>query len=119
MNSAASVAGQADGAKDTKTVSAGTAGKSKQAGNAAVSNYPGQVMRRLQRISRPRMRTKGRALVAFTVAANGQLQSVKLSKSSGSAKLDQAALKIIRKAAPFPKPPSGAQRSYSIYIESR
>ena len=35
------------------------------------------------------------------------------------AALDQAALGIIRKAAPFPRPPAGARRNFSIQIKGR
>ena len=88
-------------------------------GNAAVSNYPGQVMRRISRVSRPRVGSKGTAVVAFSVASNGGVASVSLARSSGSARLDQAALSMIRRAAPFPPPPPGAQRSFSIQVKGR
>ena len=117
--STAAVAGQRDGSEQSTSPSAGTSGKSQDVGNKAASNYPGQVLRRIQRISRPRVRSKGRAQVSFRISASGGLEAARISRSSGSAKLDQAALRIIKKAAPFPKPPAGAQRSYSVFIESR
>lgn len=117
--SAAAVAGQSDGSEQSKSPSAGTSGKSQEFGNKAAFNYPGHILRRIQRIPRPRVRSKGRAQVSFRISASGGLEAARISQSSGSAKLDQAALRIIKKAAPFPKPPAGAQRSYSVFIESR
>lgn len=55
---------------------------------------------------RPRGLTRrGSALVTFTLSPEGSLVSVILSRSSGSAMLDQAALDTVRAAAPFPPPP--------------
>jgi protein TonB len=90
-----------------------------QAGNAAVSNYPGQVMRRISRLAKPRVRAKGTAVIAFSVSSGGGLAGVSVARSSGSAELDRAALSLIRRAAPFPRPPSGAQRQFSIEIKGR
>lgn len=94
-------------------------GTTSQAGNAAITNYPGQVMRRINRVRKPRVGFQGTAVVAFRVSASGGLAGVSLSRSSGNQKLDQAALNIIRRAAPFPPPPPGADRSFAISIEIR
>ena len=58
------------------------------------------------------------ALIAFTVAEDGSLESSEVAQSSGSAPLDQAALTLVQNAAPFPIPPAGANRSLSITIKS-
>ena len=42
---------------------------------------------------------------AKTMDKQGKLISAQLSRSSGSQRLDKAALATIRRAAPFPKPP--------------
>lgn len=89
---------------------------SKRAGNAAASNYPGQVNRRLARQKKPRVRKAGEAFIAFTVAANGRLTSSGVAKSSGDRAFDQLALKFVKSAAPFPKPPAGAQTSFTVRI---
>lgn len=88
-------------------------------GNEAVSNYPGLVMQRVSRVPRPRAGSRGTAVVAFSVSAAGGLAGVSIARSSGSAALDRAAVSMIRSAAPFPPPPPGAQRSFSINIEGR
>ena len=106
--------------KDAKATTTGQTQKAaSQAGNAAVSNYPGQVMRRISRVGKPRVKSKGEVVIAFTISASGGLGGVSVARSSGSAALDQAALTLIRKAAPFPKPPAGARRQYTIKIKGR
>ena len=105
-------------AQQRSNASQGT-GNSTQQGNAAVSNYPGKVMRRLSRGSRPRGGFKGTARGAFRVSGSGGLAGVSLASSSGNAKLDQAALSMVRRAAPFPPPPPGAQTSFNINIQGR
>ncbi|WP_339818530.1 TonB family protein [Sulfitobacter dubius] len=112
------------GAQTTsRTGNASQAGTRKQAaapsGNAAVSNYPGKVMSRIARVGKPRVRSRGTAVIAFSVGNGGQLAGARVARSSGSAALDQAALGIIRQAAPFPRPPAGAQRNFSIQIKGR
>jgi protein TonB len=96
-----------------------TARRSDDQGNAAASNYPGAVMRHLARVPRPRAASRGAALVQFSIAAGGGLASVGLARSSGSSRLDRAALSVIERAAPFPAPPAGAQRRFSVRIEGR
>ncbi len=107
----------------TRAGNATQSGARKQAaapsGNAAASNYPGQVMARIARAGKPRVRSRGTAVIAFSVGSSGQLARASVARSSGSSALDQAALALIRKAAPFPRPPAGAQRSFSIRIKGR
>jgi protein TonB len=76
-------------------------------------------MRKLSRAGKPRVSARGAAVVAFSIAPHGGLSSVSLARSSGSAALDQAALRLVRGAGPFPKPPTGARRSFSIQIKGR
>lgn len=112
-------AGEATGQKEAVARQSGTGGRQQAAGNAAASNYPGQVMRKLSRAGKPRVDARGTAVVAFSIAANGGLSSVSLARSSGATALDQAALQLVRGAGPFPRPPAGAQRSFSIQIKGR
>lgn len=51
-------------------------------------------------------REQGVAYIRFRMDREGQLISAQLSRSSGSPRLDKAALATIRRAAPFPKPPT-------------
>ena len=90
-----------------------------QSGNKAASNYPGKVMGRIARVRKPRVNSRGTAVISFSISANGGLGRVSVARSSGSAALDNAAIAVVRKAAPFPVPPAGAQRRFSIRIKGR
>ena len=60
-------------------------------------------------------RTKGlpgSAGVRFSIDSAGRLVEVELVHKSGVPSLDDQALDIVRRAAPFPPPPQGAQRSF-------
>lgn len=112
-------AGEGTGRQQATARQSGSEGRSEAAGNAAASNYPGLVMRQLSRAGRPRVNARGAAVVAFSIAANGGVASVSLARSSGSAQLDQAALRLVGGAGPFPPPPQGARRSFSVQIQGR
>jgi protein TonB len=87
---------------------------------AEVANYPGEVLRRIARQGRPRVRHDGAdAVIAFTVDARGALASLAVARSSGNPSLDEAGLTILRRAAPFPPPPRGAQTRFSIAFGGR
>jgi TonB family protein len=49
---------------------------------------------------------QGRLSLEFTIAGNGQLQNLRMVRSSGSQVLDQEALRAIKAAAPFPPIPA-------------
>lgn len=49
--------------------------------------------------------------MAFTVDASGEISSRRLSKSSGSKVLDEAAIASIERASPFPPIPTELGRS--------
>lgn len=113
-------AGTSSGTAQAKTAPSGsTAEAASAAGNAAASNYPGLVMRKLSRVARPRVASKGTAVISFSISGGGGLASVSVARSSGSAALDRAAVQMVRRAAPFPAPPPGAQRRFSINIKGR
>ncbi|MBF9030053.1 TonB family protein [Rhodobacterales bacterium HKCCE3408] len=109
---------QGSATAEAPAASTGTA-ETSEAGNAAASRYPGLVMQRLSGRPRPQVGARGAAVIVFTIGGSGALDSLALSSSSGSAELDAAALTFIRGAAPFPPPPAGAERTFSIRIEGR
>lgn len=112
--------GQADGSKDAKaTQSSKSSGKAQAAGNAAASNYPGKIMRKIQRTRKESAGARGTATVAFRITASGGVSSLRIQKSSGSAKVDQIALRHIQRAAPFPPPPNGARTTFNLKIVSK
>ena len=107
------VRGQADGSEkgDSKQASRGGS-KNGQVGIAAVSNYPGKVRSKLARAARSvRARGRGEVVVAFAVGSNGSVRSARVTRSSGVASVDKAALQAIGKASPFPPIPANAGRS--------
>ena len=54
---------------------------------------------------------EGKVIVAFSLKRNGQLEGLKIEKSSGYSLLDEAALKTIKRTAPFPAFPSGLNKN--------
>src|SRR5690606_32748139 len=105
--------GQADGQEKGDSRQASRGGlKNGKVGNAAVSNYPGKVRSKLARAARSvRAKGRGEVIVAFAVGSNGGVRSARVTRSSGVASVDKAALQAIRKASPFPPIPAGAGRS--------
>jgi protein TonB len=59
---------------------------------------------------------RGSTTVTFEIGGGGVLGDVRVGQSSGNARLDQTALQMVRDAAPFPPPPSGAS-FYTIQID--
>lgn len=96
-----------------------TPSQSAAQGNAAQNSYPGLVMCHLARVPRLRADTRGTALVQFSIGEGGRLASVRVTRSSGSPRLDRAALTVVQRAAPFPAPPAGAQRSFPVQIKGQ
>lgn len=114
--------GAAQGEAAGRTVSASKGGAASAAGNAAVSNYPGKVAARLRRAVRgiSRLaRTKARSdvQVSFVVDASGGVGSIRIVRGSGSPELDEAALAVVRRAAPFPPiPPQAGKSSWAFTL---
>ena len=88
-------------------------------GNAASTNYAGEVMRHLSRFRRPRASSPGSARITFSVATSGDIEAIEVSESSGSPRFDRDAVDFIERAAPFPTPPSEARRTFTVEIEGR
>jgi periplasmic protein TonB len=62
---------------------------------------------------------RGSTTVTFAIGAGGALRFVRVSQSSGNARLDQLALATVRNAAPFPPPPQlkDGAAAYTIRID--
>jgi TonB family protein len=63
-----------------------------------------------------RPRPKALAIVGFRIDAQGGLESAWLARPSGSAELDAEAMDMVRRSAPFPAPPAGAERNFAAAI---
>lgn len=105
--------GQASASANT---SAAGSVPARQAGNAAVSNYPGLVARAINRVRKPSIGVKGSATVEFSIASNGRLAFARVARSSGNARVDKAAVQIFRRAR-FPRPPAGARTAYTMRVD--
>jgi periplasmic protein TonB len=88
-------------------------------GNAAEMNYAGEVMRHLSRVRRPRASSPGSAFVSFTLTADGDIEDVSISQRSGSGRFDHDAINVVKRAAPYPKPPPGVNRTFVVEIEGQ
>ncbi|MHC0053620.1 energy transducer TonB family protein [Actibacterium sp. D379-3] len=113
--------GQADGRKTAKAVTAKTAtGASGAApGNARLSNYKGQIMRKIAQQRKKSAGARGTAAVAFRIAGSGAIAGVSIVTSSGDSRIDRVAVEHIRRSGPFPPPPGGQQLSFVVRFESK
>ncbi|MEM8575642.1 MAG: TonB family protein [Pseudomonadota bacterium] len=112
-------AGTMEGHRDAPSVSRGPVPAGIASGNAAASNYPGEVMRCISRAGRPRVSARGTAVISFSISGGGRITAVALAASSGAPRLDRAALQTVNRAGPCPAPPRGAQTNFSIRFQGR
>ena len=59
------------------------------------------------------------ATVDFEIGPDGNLNGVKIAKSSNDPAFDESVLRAIRRAAPFPAPPEKFRAEFSQGIEAR
>ena len=59
---------------------------------------------------------EGRVKLRFVIASDGQVSSLKVVKHARHSSLDRAALKAVKDAAPFPRPPGGVFKE-PLHIE--
>ncbi|MDO8885175.1 MAG: TonB family protein [Pseudotabrizicola sp.] len=114
--------GSQDGQEAAPTAAASGAGNTKpaqQAGNAARSSYPGLVLRKIEGTRKTASSARGTVVVAFRVASSGALASARVARSTGDPSLERAALDHIRRAAPFPPPPAGAETEFRFEFVGR
>lgn len=69
-------------------------------------SYLGSVMAQLHRAKPAGSGQQGRAVVRFSITRSGAAAGIGLVASSGNAAIDQAALAMVRRAAPFPPLPA-------------
>ncbi|RWM30072.1 energy transducer TonB [Mesorhizobium sp.] len=110
----------ADGDARDAPVIASKGKKQAAAGNALESRYSGEIQKKLARANRRvsksvQAKARNNARVVFVVAADGSISDLQLAESSGSAELDQFALTLVRKQAPFPPIPPETGRSSWVF----
>lgn len=81
--------------------------------------YGNAVLQAIKETEKERTPMRGSAKISFAIASTGDLASVDLIESSGNDLLDDIGLNHIRRAAPFPPPPEGAQRRFTIAFKGR
>ncbi len=86
-----------------------TSGEEQEGGKSSErTEYLGKLSEHIQQFKvNPRTRLTGLVIVRLKVAATGEVLSREVVKSSGSKRLDLAALETIDRAAPFPAAPDG------------
>ncbi|MFC3323773.1 TonB family protein [Mesorhizobium cantuariense] len=114
--------GTADG-QDRSAQAASKGKRQKEAGSAADDNYRGDVFRKLGSVNRTlppslQLAARNNAVVTFVIGRKGNINALRILETSGSTAFDQAALGIVRKAAPFPPiPPQAASESLEFETE--
>ncbi len=88
-------------------------------GNAAYTNFAGELMQHLSRRRRPRASGPGSSYVTFSLDGEGRVRTIEISRSSGSARFDRDAVKFVDRASPFPAPPPGVSRTFTVEIKGR
>jgi protein TonB len=92
------------------------AGGSGRTAVASLANYDGLVsahLRRHQSAARSNGAT-GSGAVTFSITGSGSVTSVRIAKGTGAAVLDQEILAMVRRASPFPVPPDGQPKSFTV-----
>ena len=112
--------GTTDGDTTEAPVIASKGRKPAAAGNALESRYSGEIQKKLARANRRvsksiQAKARGNARVVFVVMADGSIGDLQLAESSGSPELDQFALTLVRKQAPFPPIPPETGRSSWVF----
>jgi protein TonB len=112
--------GAADGEERNAPVVASKGKEKGAAGNATESRYSGEIQKKLARANRRvskaiQEKALNNARVVFVVMADGSVSDLQLAESSGSAELDQFALKLVRQQAPFPPIPPETGRSSWVF----
>lgn len=87
------------------------------AGGAGSGGYKAEVWRHLLQYRRPNAVGPGAALVSFSIGDNGSVADVGIARSSGSKRFDAEAMQMVRRAQPFPKPPSGVAMAFIFEIK--
>ena len=84
------------------------------------TNYHGIVAAHLARYkqmpSSVQSGTQGTVAVTFSLSGSGSVGSVRLARGSGISAFDQEAQAMVRRASPFPAPPSGRAQSFTVPV---
>ena len=85
----------------------------------AATKWERQVLGKILRARRKLPRVRALAVVDFQITPKGTIARIRIHRSSGNADFDRLALDHVRRAAPFPPPPFGAQTRLGVEVEGR
>ena len=83
------------------------------------TNYPGLVHAHLRRHQPAGRGEQGTATVTFSLGGGGRVTSVRLARGSGVSSIDSEVTAMVRRASPFPAPPSGRSQSFTVPVSFR
>lgn len=81
------------------------------------AQYGALVMKHLLKRKRPRASQPGSTFIKFHLNSSGTINSIKISKGSGSKRFDREALRYVKRASPFPKPPVSVELQFNVEIK--
>jgi protein TonB len=87
----------------------------------SMANYNGMGAAHLARPKRypadaQRAGSPGAASVSFSIDGGGRVTSVRLARGSGTPSIDQEVVAMVRRASPFPAPPDGRGKSFTVPV---
>ena len=59
---------------------------------------------------------QGVATVSFAIDGGGRVTSARLASGSGNRGIDQEVVAMVRRASPFPAPPDGRGRNFTVPV---
>jgi protein TonB len=86
-------------------------------GTVSPKAWADAVVKQIRKTARRTATGRGTVQIGFTVGKDGSLQAVKVLTSSGVAQVDAMGMDHIRRAAPFPAPPTDANRNLAFVFE--
>jgi protein TonB len=116
---------RAKATKEAKASTPSTAASNVGIGRSDLNtNYPGIVSAHLRRHqqypSDARSRgDQGTATVSFGLDGGGRVTSARLVRGSGIASIDAEVQSMVRRASPFPAPPDGRPKSFTVPVAFR
>ena len=92
----------------------GTASSRATASQGDMLGYAAMVRARVASNKPSGLRHRGTAVISFGISGSGSVTFASLSQSSGSSRLDQAAVIAVRNAGPFSAPPDKTAKAFTI-----
>ena len=111
--------------RETKASNPSTAANNVGVGRSSNdTNYRGLVSAHLARYKQYPADARSRgdggtATVTFSLSGSGGVTSVRLTRGSGVASIDQEVQAMVRRASPFPAPPDGRSTSFTVPVSFR